>query len=115
NELGGKKVQVTKELAIVKDADRLDAIGAIGIARCFVFSGSRNRPIYDPNVKPNLNMSKEEYIRKEKDTAINHFYEKLLKLKDLMHTNSGSNFDFTTHFVKVKKLLKKDTDLWKSI
>ena len=94
--LEGALTFTSKELEVVQDADRLDAIGAIGIARCFNYGGFKDRPLYDPAVQPNLQMTKAEY-KATKAPTINHFYEKLLLLKDQMHTKTGKKIALERH------------------
>ena len=103
---GGRDIphRRTIELDIVQDADRLDAIGAIGIARAFNYGGYKGRALYDPAIPPDMNMTKEEY-KKSTAPTLNHFYEKLFLLKDLMNTETGrtlanERYQFMQQFVE---------------
>lgn len=94
--LNGKPTFSSKEMEVIQDADRLDAIGAIGIARCFNYGGFKNRKLYNPEIKPNFNLTKEAY-KKSTTPTINHFYEKLLLLKDAMNTKTGKSIAKKRH------------------
>jgi len=95
---GGNKTQSfhSKEIDVVQDADRLDALGAIGISRAFNYGGFKNRMLYNPEITPNLHMTPTEYKASEAPT-INHFYEKLLLLKDRMNTKTGRRIASERH------------------
>jgi uncharacterized protein len=115
-EIGLKKSEkkfTSKELDVIQDADRLDAIGAIGIARTFNYGGFKNRVIYDPAIKPNPQQSKEAY-KKSTAPTINHFYEKLLLLKDRMNTNTGKRLAQERHqFMEL--FLKQFYEEWEGL
>jgi uncharacterized protein len=106
---GGGQPMTTIEGKVVQDADRLDALGAIGIARAFTYSGAKGGKLHDPALKPRVQLSEAEY-RNEEGTAINHFYEKLLKLKDRMNTTYGKAMAAERHVFMEQFLRQFDAE-----
>lgn len=107
--LGESPKFTSLELQVVQDADRLDAIGAIGIARTFNYGGFKNRELYNPEIVPNLQMTKAEY-KKSTTPTINHFYEKLLLLKDKMNTKTGAKLAEVRHQYMINYLAQFDKE-----
>lgn len=99
------------ELKIVQDADRLDALGAIGVARTFAYGSKINRPLYNPEIKPIKNITQKHYLN-NKSTSVNHFYEKLFLIKNLMNTKTGKRMAEKRHKF-LEKYLKEFMDEWK--
>lgn len=105
----GEKKFDSEELRIVQDADRLDAIGAIGIARAFSYGGHKGRPFYDDNIKPENHLNSESY-KKSTAPTINHFHEKLLLLKDMMQTTKGKQMAEKRHAFMLDFLTQIDAE-----
>lgn len=109
--ISGKRLR-SRAGQIMQDADRLDAMGALGIARCFAYNGQRGNPLHDPAIPPRTKKLTAAAYKKDRDTSINHFYEKLLKLKDLMNTATGKRLARQRH-TYMKKFLSEFLAEWK--
>lgn len=112
---GGNEDQTysSPELDVVQDADRLDAMGAIGVARAFSYGGFKQRALYDPGIPPKMDMTKEEY-KKSTAPTVNHFYEKLLLLKDRMNTSTGKQLAKERHAF-LESYLNQFYDEWEGV
>ncbi|WP_335869625.1 HD domain-containing protein [Bacillus sp. 2205SS5-2] len=109
---GGHETEMTSiEGKIVRDADRLDALGAIGIARTFAYGGKKGRPLYDPAEEVRENMTEEQY-RTENTSSVHHFYEKLFKLRELMTTETGKKMAEERH-VFMEQFIHRFHEEWK--
>lgn len=108
---GVTKNNRSREGEVIQDADRLDAIGAIGIARCFAYGGHKNREMYNPQINPVMHQTSEEY-KKNASPSVNHFYEKLFLLKNLMNTETAKEIAKGRHKF-MEEYLKEFFDEWK--
>jgi len=109
--LDGRALDISIEQKVVSDADKLDCLGDVGIARAFSYGGHKNRPFYDPSIKPMKYKNSEQYRKNSAGTTINHFYEKILLLKGTMNTKTGKSLAFKRH-IFTEKFLKEFYSEW---